>query len=139
MRYKPFITVKYCDSVYTFQKDSIFGYMDNSGINYRFFNKIVYPIINQGEEIIIYRTEATSPNPKDQQIKVLYYFSKNSTSPVIPLTERNLENCFKDNEVFIEFLEIHFKNDSELSEFDHLNKMYKINRLLQLSKNQKNN
>lgn len=136
--YKPFITVKYCDSIYTLQKDSIFGYKESLGTNYRFYNKKKYPVLNQGESILLYRTETKSGNPKSPDINVHYYFSKDASSPILPLTERNLESCFNENKVFAEFIEIHFKNDEELAEYDYLNKMYKINRLLQLSLKPKN-
>ncbi|HWY12507.1 MAG TPA: hypothetical protein VN026_14335, partial [Bacteroidia bacterium] len=131
--YKSYITVKYCDSVYTLYKDSVFGYRDKSGISYRFFDKTIYPVLNQGEQILLYKKETDSGSPKSPQKVITYYFSKDSGSPVVPLTTANLEKAFTDNKTFKEFLEIHFRNDSELTEYDCANKIYKINRLLELS------
>ena len=115
----------------------MFGYKDNSGISYRFFNKVIYPVLNPGENIILYKTVHTSGGIKNPQTLINFYYSKDAYSPVTALTIPNLEKTFSDNKLFQEFLDIHFKQDDELSEYDDTHKMYKINRLLELSQSQK--
>ncbi len=137
--YKNYVTVKYCDSVYTFKKDSIFGYKDNSGVSHRFYGKDIYPIVNQGEQILLYRVEKVTGDTKNRQVYINYYFSKDANSPILPLTINYLERAFSDNKSFSELLEIHFGSSSDLMEYDSLHKMHKINRLLELSKTHKNN
>lgn len=132
--YKPYVSVKTKDSVFTFSKDSIFGYKDDDGKTYRFFEEKVYPLLNPSENILLYKQVTKIGEPKYQQIVVHYYFSKNPSSPIIPLTILNLEIYYQDNKYFIEFLEIYFKSNSDLAEYDYNHKIYKLSRLLELSK-----
>lgn len=137
--YKNFINVKYNDSTYTIIKDSIFGYVDQSGTIFRYQNKIFYPIINPNESILMYRIETHSGTPKSPSITINHYFSKDAFSPIQRLTVNNLENTFAENKAFSEFLEIHFKDDESLTEYDNVHHVFKVNRLLQLSNNHKTN
>ncbi len=121
------------DSVFQFSKDSVYGFKDHEGISHRFFNKTVYAIINPDETILLYRVLAAGKTKYEAETYG-YYFSKDAASPVLPLRMGELERSFSDNNVFVDFLEVHFKNDGELLEFDQNHKMYKLNHLLQLSK-----
>ena len=72
---------------------------------------------------------------KNQPVQVTYYFSKDAGSAIFPLTMKNVEQAFSDNKAFQELLEIHFKKDNELTDYDTTHKKYELNRLLELSKN----
>ena len=124
------------DSVYNFNKDSVFGFKDGDGISHRFFNKEVYTILNPTENILLYKVMVSAKTKYDPAV-YSYRFSKDAYSPLYSLRTKNLEACFETNKIFIELLDVHFKNDGELLEYDDIHKMYKLNRLIELSKDQK--
>ena len=117
-------------------KDSVFGFKDRENISQRFYNKKVYEVINPGANILVYKIKVTGKT-KYEPATYNYYFSKEAKSPVLPLTIKNLETSFSENQMFIDFLEVHFKTDGDLLEYDTNHAMYKVNYLLELSKNQK--
>jgi hypothetical protein len=135
--YRPVIHIKYCDSEYSFNKDSVFGYRDLQGNDHRFYNKEIYQVLNRGEEILIYKIEKTVGGLKNPVEIVNYYFSINANSPVYLLTARNLERCFQDNRLFLEYIEVHFRSDNDLMEYDTIHNKYKLNSLLELSRKSK--
>lgn len=137
--YKPYIEIKRRDTSLLLLKDSVFGYKNMEGISFRFFKKQVYQIINQGEHILLYKTEIKTGSIKEQKTIIHYFFSNGSSGEIFELTIPNLELCFKENIAFTEFLEVHFKNDDDLIEYDDKHKMYKLNRLLKLSFTHKTN
>ena len=59
-----------------------------------------------------------------------YFFSVGPDGEVLPLTIVNLKKAFPDNHRFHDFLDMAFKNDSQLTKYDDFHKMFKINRLL---------
>lgn len=134
--YKKEIKIKYGDSTFTLKKDSIFGYMDMTAISYRLFNKHIYKILNPYETILLYETETQGETSKDTRVFTKYYFSENASAPVKELTIANVFNSFQDNPNFQYSIEIYFKTNIQLTEYDPLHKQYKINRLLELSKKQ---
>lgn len=121
------------DSILQLSKDSVYGYKDAENSSYRFFNKKTYTIMNPGETILLYKLISVVKT-KYEEPTYSYYFSKDASSLVLPLNLNNIENTFGSNKMFIDFLEVHFKNDNELLEYDSNHKIYKINRLLELSK-----
>ncbi|MGZ3865495.1 MAG: hypothetical protein ACXVC6_02175 [Bacteroidia bacterium] len=123
------------DSVMHISKDSVYGYRDRENISHRFYNKVVYEVLNPREDILLYRI-MISGKTKYEEAVFNYYFSKNAHAAVLPLTLGNIETSFGENKLFIDFIETYFKTDEELVEFDPLHKKYKLNRLLELSKNE---
>lgn len=121
------------DSVIKFDKDSLFGYRDNEGNSFRFFNKNNYKIISVNESLVLY-TQTTIGGYKNKQFITNYYFSLNTNSPVLPLNKWNLKSAFPSNNVFQELLDMYFNNDDELSTYDNYNNTYKLNIALKLSK-----
>jgi hypothetical protein len=119
-----------------FSKDSIFGYKDHENIAHRFYDKKVYEVMNPGANILVYKIRIAGKT-KYEQATYNYYFSKEAKAPILPLTIKNLETSFSENQMFIDFLEVHFKTDGDLLEYDTNHVMYKVNYLLELSKNQK--
>jgi len=130
--YKHPVKVSCGDSVFSFSKDSIYGYKDKEGISHRFFNKNVFEILNPGEAILLYKI-LVCPKTKYDQAKYEYFFSKDVNSPIVALILNNLEANFETNKTFVELLDVHFKNNEELLMYDSIHKMYKINHLLELS------
>lgn len=134
---KEIIEVKTKDSTYTYFKKDIFGYKDADGTAYRIFNGTIYTIVNPNEPILIYKI-SDGPPAKGQTQTYSYYFSKEASSTIFPLAMNNVLNVFNDNKEFQKILEIHFGASNNLLEYDPLYKMYKINRLFELSKKLKN-
>ena len=130
---KEFVIIKTKDSSYTFFKDSIFGYQDNDGNSFRFYNRKIYPIVNPSETILIYKV-SDGPAQKGQTKMYSYFFSKDAYSMILPLTMYHVFNEFKENKVFSNILETHYNNNSNLLEYDYTHCLFKINRLLQITK-----
>ncbi len=118
------------DSTFKFHKDSIFGYRDNN-INYRFYNKKTYRIINPRERILLYSI-TTLVNPKGNQTTISYFFSVTSSSTIYPLTKLNLKKAFSNDSDFHELIDMYFNNDIDLLTYDSFYNQYKINRIYQI-------
>ena len=135
---KDFIEVKCNDSTYKYLKKDVFGYIDKEGRVYRFYNADIYPVLNPTEKIILYKKTSGS-GMKGSPIVVSYFFSKDAGSEIFYLTLKNIEKVFLNDKAFDEIIEINFKHDDELPEYDEIHKMYKLNRLFELSKTGKIN
>jgi len=124
------------DSIILLKKDSIFGYRDEENNCYRFYNKNAYRIINPSERILLYSRISLDGVPKYSHFVTNYYFSVNINSPLYPLTKKYLKEVLFNDVLFNVLLEVYFKNDNELIEYDKLNKIYILNHLYELSKKQ---
>jgi hypothetical protein len=126
---KATIVVKTKDSTYTYFKDSIFGYHDKEGNDFRFYHGKIYPIINPAETILIYKVSNVTVQ-KGQLKMYSYFFSKDAHSKIFPLTMNHILDEFNDNKAYTNNLEIH----CHLLEYDNAHGVFKINRLLQITK-----
>jgi hypothetical protein len=133
----PFLKFKYKDSIFRIEKEKFFGYKDKTGIVFRFYNGISYEILNPGEEILLYKTEKNIGTPKYPELLVNYYFSKDAGSPIEKLSLNTVLSSFQSDPAFSNLIELHFRSDNELMEFDNYYKKYKLNRLLELSSEKK--
>lgn len=129
----PFIKIIIGDSTYKIKKDSIFGYRDKDTIVHRFYDGNTYTVLNPNETILLY-SKTTFSAFKTSQTIVNYYFSKAANTEVIPLTKWNLKHAFPTDSIFHELLDMEFSSDSNLIFYDSFYKIYKINRLFQVSK-----
>ena len=130
---KELVVIKTKDTTYTFFKDSIFGYQDNEGNSFRFYNGNIYPIVNPTETILIYKV-SDGPVQKGQPKTYTHFFSKDARSKIFPLTMNCILTEFNNNKPFTNTLEIHFNNKNNLLEYDDTHHLFKINRLLELTK-----
>jgi hypothetical protein len=129
---KPFIEVYYNDTVIRKYKDSIYGYCDKFNTSYRFYNSHAYEILNNSDNILLYkRTEYATE--KGHPVITTYFFSAKANSPPIILSKKNLCISFAENKIFCELIKTHFEDDSELISYDHTCKMYRINTLYEKS------
>lgn len=126
--YKPYIQVKADDSAFTFYKDSIYGYRDEDGTVYRFFENNRYEILNPGERVVLYGVKYH--DQKGGMPRIQYYFSKNDQAPVQELTIRNLERVFKENTTFCEWLDAQRCNGTDLAVYDPSSKQFTLNKVL---------
>lgn len=125
------ITIKHGDSTFTYVKDSIYGIKKCDGTILRVYSNTEYPLINPGEQIMIYKltTSSTKASPK----VINYYFSKDAESKVEDLTISNLKAAFHDNHKFHDLIDAQFHNNKELTLYDNTHKIMKVNRILQNS------
>lgn len=123
----PFIKIRIGDSIYKINKDSIYGYQTKSKKAFRFYNKKEYEIINPKEKIFIYKKTSFSGN-KNSRITD-YYFSIKANSEVFSLNKFNLKNEFPTDTLFHEKLDLYFKNDESLTEYDCFYNAYKLSRI----------
>lgn len=115
-------------------KDSVYGYKDKEGKMHRFYKGMTYTLINKNEEIRFYTIQLSNPT-KYQAATLSYFFSRTLSSAIYPLKIDNILTEFSDNIDFCKMIELRYKTDSELTEFDSYHKKYKLNRLLEISKN----
>jgi len=120
-----------------YSKDSIFGYEDEKGKDYRFYKLYddEYQIL-ENLDMVIYVTYSPTHVPKgiSQPMMPYFYFSKDLNSEIIPLTRANLINAYPENHSFHHELDDEFKNGALVSTYDEANKMFKVNHLLHVSK-----
>ncbi|HKR05282.1 MAG TPA: hypothetical protein VJY62_11675 [Bacteroidia bacterium] len=130
--YKPFIEVESGDSTIKLYKDSIFGYRDKGNVSFCFFDKNIYTVMNQREKIILYKRQS-SGGYKNTETIVRYFFSKDASSPILPLTRTNLKDVFQSDSSFYEIIDMCFDSDDELITYDNTYKIFKINRVYEFS------
>lgn len=120
------------DTAYLLRKDSVFGYRDNDNKVYRLYNNSSYEVLNPGEQVLLY-ADYVFGGYKNTQVLLRYYFSKNAGAPIQVLSKLNLKTAFPSDTVFHELLDIYFTTDKQLITYDRFYKVYKINRLYQIS------
>ena len=130
---KPYITIKQNDSSYKILKSTLYGYKTCNNQIYRFDNKKELLVLNQGEQILIYKQLNTKVR-EDARINVTNkYFSTESNNSIQKLTIKNLKASFPNNTNFQHLIDGSFQYNTDLGGFDNINKMYKINWFLKLS------
>lgn len=125
------IKVKHDGKRYDLSKDSIFGYHDKAGNDYRFYksHSNEYRIV-ENKSIVIY--EKLLPGNKQTGFKSVpeYFFSKGLTGEIQKLSIDNLKNAFRDNSSMVDAIELNFKSDSDLAKYDMYRKEFKVNYIL---------
>ncbi|MFI5151161.1 MAG: hypothetical protein ACHQRM_15620 [Bacteroidia bacterium] len=108
------------------------GQSDVDGSKYRISGGKEFQILNPGEKILLYKTSSGTGLKNDPKVEH-YYFSAEAGSEILALTLRNVETVFESNTAFEERIEMTFRNDGDLTMYDPIHKMYKLNRLMQMS------
>ena len=128
---KPYVTIVHGGKTYQMTKDSLFGYRDCDGGDYRFAagNRHL-PILNPSEELLIYKVDqpVAGKNPAREEL----FFSSSAEAPIQPLTLLGVKKAFPDNHRFHDLLDAQFQNGN-LTAFDEMHHMTKINWLLRQS------
>lgn len=130
------IKIKCTEHTILLSKDSVYGYRDKTNTIFRFYERTAYTLINPGEEIPLYKTEVSNPT-KFNPAAIHYFFSRNAGTAIHPLTINTVLEVFKDNKQFSNLVELRFRNNAELTEYDTYHKKYRLNCLLDISKNLK--
>ncbi len=129
--YKPYITIVRGDTSVYLAKASIFGYEDETGTSYRFFNKQIYELQNADSSLTLY-AQKTYHGGKPVQVETTYYFSHGSQPPM-QLTRLNLATAFSDNAAFIGQVYDQFETDDALASYDKYRRMFRLSSLYQKS------
>lgn len=129
---KPYVTIIHQRQSYQYAKDSLYGFRDCAGQSYRFVSENDhYPILNPGEPILIYKL--VRPPIAKQPGYTKLFFSKDAGAPLQELTVETLKRAFPENHAYHDRLDAQFSNGGDLSAYDPLHRMTKINWLLKES------
>jgi len=139
-----FFSKKYIDVIQgekkiRLSKDSVFGYRDCEQKDYRFFlNNDEEFLIKENNAMVIYISDVpvTVANGKRIQLVPTCFFSRSLNSEILPLTVSNLKKAFPDNLKFHDMLDLEFYGVQDISTYDSIHNMYKVNYLLTQSINQ---
>jgi len=124
------LTMSHNGENHEFSKDSIYGYRDKDGNDYRFYKSYStpYKILENGG-IVIYKTEQAGNKQTGFKPLVQYYFSNGVDGEVHLLSLANLKRTFKDQPAF-NIIDANFQTDSDLITYDGYHHLFRINRLL---------
>ena len=117
---------------HSFAKDTIFGYRDCNGIDYRFYRNAAYRILDTAG-FLLYSNTRLEQGSKIARPATLYFFSTSSASPIQPLTIANLQKAFYSNPVFCYKLDSEFRSDAALLTQLSPGKTYKLKYIYQQS------
>lgn len=124
------LTLSHKGEDHQFSKDSIYGYRDNDGSDYRFYKSYTekYKILENGR-IVIYERQQAGNKQTGFKPLVSYYFSDGVDGEVYLLSLDNLKKLFKDQPAF-DIIDANFRTDYDLAEYDKYHQTFRINRLL---------
>lgn len=132
--YKPIIKIIIGDSSYILNKDSIFGYRDRDNTIHHFYKKNDLEVLNPQEQILLYRGFHLGGYKGVETISEYYFSPTYDIKSIYPLSNWNLKKAFPNDSLFHELLDIYFTCNNALTQYDRFYKMYKLNRVYQLSK-----
>jgi hypothetical protein len=86
-----------------------------------------YTVLNAGDAIVIYKYAHPSHSPKEaEKYAPKYFFTTAASDTLSPLTKMNLKEAFPQNHPFHDALDVNFREDKELINYDEFHKMYKL-------------
>ncbi|RAI97863.1 hypothetical protein LX64_04913 [Chitinophaga skermanii] len=121
------IKVNGADKV-SLDKHQVYGFKDDKGTSYRFFKEGTYTIVDT-THFDLYKRTVNIENGKERTRETVYYFSTKPGDDVLLLTKENLKKAFPTDEKFHVMLDMQFKNDKALQQFDKADKVYKVKQL----------
>lgn len=129
-----YIVISKENSKYQIPKDSVFAYVKNNGVKYRLYKGEEYEILNSNQPITLYKKlHRVINNNKGVSYHTRYFFSLNNSTEIRPLTLSDLKSkCEGQYDNFITYVELYFRHDGELFEYDHTHKKHKINHLFDI-------
>ncbi len=131
------VIIKHKGEAYKINKENLYAIRYCTGAIERLFQGKTYPMVNPGEEILMYKINIDQIG-KSQPAQTKWYFSKSASWAIQPLTIGNLLGAFPDNHAFHDAIMAEFKFDSELARYDPVHKMMRINRLYKNTKTNQN-
>ena len=130
------VKVKHHGTTYTLDKSTTYGYKSTTGDVFRFVGNETYQILNPDEELLLYlhTTPVSVTVDPLKRVQEHYYFSKDAAGSLVELSIDNMKKVFRENSKFLASIDKYFKKDEQLTSYDTKNKIYTLNRLLQLSR-----
>jgi hypothetical protein len=122
------VTVNGRGKTLVFDKGKLFGYHDEGGNDYRFAANRAYQVIDTGG-FYIYSYDKLIQQGKGPKPTRVYYFSKTISSPLLPLTFKNIENAFQGNRKFRYMVEVASVDNVKPDAYDNEKNAYKIKEL----------
>jgi len=126
---KSYITIFQNSGHVRVSKKSIYGYTTCNGNIYRFLDKKPLLLLNENDDIQIYKWILPQRPPYGSTNATNYYFSKGKEGDIQKLTFKNLKNAFVENPAFIQLVEKYFKFNTDLAEYDESNRSYRLTML----------
>lgn len=123
--YTPFITVINGSTRTSYSKDSVYGYRTRNNTAFRLYRREAFEVLNVGSCPVLYR-QTFMRNSKESRPAVIYYFSKDESSPIEDLSRENLSRAFTADTAFIEHMYSVFNSDNDLAAYDSYHKTYRI-------------
>ncbi len=100
--------------------DSLWGYQDEKGLKYRYFNNKFYKLI-ANDLVYVYSQYHSFHHKGHRQAHYCYYFSLDSNSEILDFEIRNFKLKFMNNPCFVESLA------SELNWYHEYNRLVRRN------------
>ncbi len=130
---KPYITIQQNNSSYKILKKTLYGYKTCNNQLYIFYKRKELLLLNQGEEIMLYKNLYTKIHEGSRINVTNKYFSVGVNNSVQLLTIKNLKNAFPGNLKFQSLIDKNFKYNMDLGTVDS-GGTFKINSLLKQSR-----
>lgn len=124
---KPYFDVWHKGQKIRLQKSQVFGFRNCHDEVYRFYENMEYQLMD-ASNIFIFVQEQMFLSDKSGKDAYSYFFSTSVNGPLKPLTNSNLKDAYPENRVFHKLINEKI-NSVNISEYDSLQKKYKVNLL----------
>ena len=130
---KDFITVVHEGRRYDLKKNEIWGFQMCDDKVTRFQDMEHFLLQDKGVLWIYIQQKVQSGTPKTGGSKTVttYYFSKDGNTGIKELTVFNVKAAFPNNHMLHDAIDVQFKSDASLNEYDDFHKHLKINHFLE--------
>ncbi len=123
--YLPYVTLIEAGKKQRLQKSALYGYLTAEGQAFRFYDKSVYEIVSAGVGLVLYQ-QTLFTGGKAPQSLTSYFFSRNDSSAIEPLTKAALGKAYSDDVPFAERIYDAFSGDADLIKYDGYHKVYRL-------------
>ena len=133
---KKSIELSSAEAIKKFKKKDIWGYRDCNGFDWKIDNNIHYKIVENGAMVIYLVDYPINSSFQDFQmgVKASFYFSKDVSSKILPLSQPILIGEYNDNLAYLESLKEYLRSSNGCIHcYDINSKSYMISKLLKES------
>lgn len=119
-----YVTLVYQGKKMKLSKSEIFGYRQNNQ-DFRFYQNEVYKILDTAGFMLYSRQQLTQQGKGYAPVES-YFYSVNTTNPVLSLTIENIDKSFPNRAEFRYSVQSYFRGDADLMAFDKADNQYEI-------------